>query len=49
MARYWLALWALPLSRYLPWGTIGINVAESFLIRCFGTLTLGGGRHPTPD
>ena len=49
VARYWLALWALPLSRSLPWGTIGINVAGSFLIGFVGTLTLEGGRHPAPE
>ncbi len=49
VARYWLAVWALPLSQRLPWGTIGINVAGSFLIGFFGTLTLAGGRHPAPE
>lgn len=49
VARYWIALWALPISRHLPWGTIGINVAGSFLIGFFGTLTLESGRHPAPD
>jgi CrcB protein len=49
VARYWLAVWALPVSRSLPWGTIGINVAGSFLIGFFGTLTLEGGRHPAPE
>ncbi len=49
VARYWIALWALPISRNLPWGTIGINIAGSFLIGFFGTLTLEGGRHPAPE
>ena len=49
VARYWLAVRALPVSRSLPWGTIGINVAGSFLIGFFGTLTLEGGRHPLPE
>ncbi len=49
VARYWIALWAVPLSRNLPWGTIGINIAGSFLIGFFGTLTLEGGRHPAPE
>jgi len=49
VARYWLALWTLPLSRDLPWGTIGINVAGSFLIGFFSTLTLESGRHPAPE
>lgn len=48
-ARYWIALWAAPVSRHLPWGTIGINVAGSFLIGFFGTLTLASGRHPAPE
>ena len=49
VARYWLALWALPLSERLPWSTIGINAAGSFLIGFFGTLTLASGRHPLPE
>ena len=48
-ARYWLALWALPLSRSLPWGTIGINIAGSFAISFFGTLTLAHGRFVAPE
>lgn len=49
VARYWISLWALPISRELPWGTILINVAGSFAIGFFGTLTIGGGRHPLPE
>lgn len=49
VARYWIALWALPISRSLPWGTILINIAGSFLIGFFGTLTLESGRHPLPE
>lgn len=49
MARYWIALWALPVSRHLPWGTIGINIVGSFIIGLFGTLTLESGRHPAPE
>jgi CrcB protein len=49
VARYWLAVWAVPFSRALPWGTIIINVAGSFAIGLFGTLTLGHGRFPLPD
>jgi CrcB protein len=48
-ARYWLALLALPISRSLPWGTILINVAGSFAIGFFGTLTLAHGRYPAPE
>ena len=49
VARYWVAVWAAPLSRSMPWGTVGINVAGSFVIGFFGTLTLAGGRHPAPE
>ncbi len=49
VARYWIAVWAAPLSRSLPWGTIGINVAGSCLIGFVATLTLPGGRVPAPD
>lgn len=49
VARYWIAVWAAPWSRVLPWGTIGINVAGSFVIGFVATLTLGGGRWPAPE
>lgn len=42
VARYWLALWAAPISRRLPWGTIGINILGSFIISFFGFLTVAG-------
>ncbi len=37
------SLLALPVSRDLPWVTIGINVTGSFVIGFFGTLTLAVG------
>jgi len=49
VARYWVAVLCLPISRQLPWGTIAINIAGSFLIGLFGTLTLAAGRHPAPE
>jgi CrcB protein len=49
VARYWIALWAAPLSRDLPLGTIGINVFGSFAIALFGALTAESGRSPLPD
>jgi len=49
VARYWITVLAAPYSRDLPWGTVGINVAGSFLIGVFGTLTLQSGRYPAPD
>lgn len=48
-ARYALSLLMLPVSRELPWGTIGINIAGSFLIGFFGTLTLAQGRFPVSE
>lgn len=49
LARYVLAILALPISRDLPWGTILINVAGSLLIGFFGTLTLASGRFPVSE
>jgi len=49
LARYAISVWALPLSRDLPWGTIGINIAGSFIIGFFGTLTLAQGRYPVAE
>jgi CrcB protein len=49
VARYWIALWMLPVSQSLPWGTILINILGSFAIGFFGTLTIQGGRYPAPE
>lgn len=49
VARYWISLWASPISRHLPWGTILINIGGSFAIGFFGTLTISHGRYPFPD
>jgi CrcB protein len=49
VARYWVAVWALPLSRSLPLGTIAINITGSMLIGFFGTLTLASGRYPVSE
>src|SRR5690606_11763987 len=47
--RHLLSVWAAPISGSLPWGTIGINIAGSFIIGFFGTLTLAAGRFPVSD
>ncbi|MGI3902530.1 MAG: fluoride efflux transporter CrcB [Janthinobacterium lividum] len=49
VARYLLALAALPISGSLPWGTILINIFGSFVIGFFGTLTLSHGRYPVSE
>ncbi len=49
LARYAVSVWALPVSRDLPWGTIGINIVGSFIIGFFGTLTLAQGRYPVAE
>jgi CrcB protein len=49
LARYVLSALTLPISRELPWGTIGINIAGSFIIGFFGTLTLAAGRFPASE
>lgn len=49
VARYWLALLMLPVSRELPWGTIVINIVGSFAISFFGALTLEQGRFAVPE
>ena len=47
VARYWCAVWsASHLGELFPWGTLIVNVAGSFVIGFFGTLTGPGGRLP---
>ncbi len=46
LARFGVGLWAAPISQALPWGTILINIAGSFMIGFVGTLTLASGRFP---
>jgi CrcB protein len=49
LARYGISVAAQPVSRNLPWGTIGINILGSFIIGFFGTLTLAQGRYPVSE
>ena len=48
VARYWLAIWAISVSRTLPMGTIGINVAGSLLIGFFRHADACGWAAPAP-
>lgn len=49
VARYWITLLTASVSTGVPWGTIAINIAGSFAIAFFGTLTVEHGRHPLPE
>ena len=49
LARYGAGLLMQSWNRHLPWGTIVINIAGSFIIGCFGTLTLAHGRYPASE
>ncbi len=48
-ARHLVSGWMSPASASLPWGTVTINVAGSFVIGVFGALTLAGGRFAAPE
>lgn len=49
LARYGISLWMLPASAFLPFSAVLINVAGSFVIGFFGTLTLSEGRFPVSE
>jgi len=49
VARHWLGLAMLPLSRAFPWGTVLVNISGSFLIAFFGVLTVAQARFPASE
>lgn len=49
LARYLISFVALPIDRWLPWGTIIVNVTGCALIGFVGTLTLAQGRYPISE
>ncbi|AQS41041.1 MAG: Putative fluoride ion transporter CrcB [Candidatus Tokpelaia hoelldobleri] len=49
VARHWLGLLLLPLSRGFPWGTVFVNISGSFLIALFGMLTVAQARFPASE
>lgn len=49
VARYVVGELTQPISRTMPWGIIIINIAGSFVIGFFGTLTLANGKYPVSE
>ena len=49
LARYLISVLTTTAPHQLPWSTISINIAGSFLIGFFGTLTLANGRFPVSE
>ncbi len=49
LLRYVISAMASSTPTELPWSTIAINIAGSFLIGFFGTLTLASGRFPVSE
>jgi CrcB protein len=49
LVRYLISVLTATAPHQLPWSTIAINIAGSFLIGFFGTLTLANGRFPVSE
>ena len=49
LVRYLISVLTSAAPHELPWSAIAINVAGSFVIGFFGTLTLASGRFPVSE
>jgi CrcB protein len=49
LIRYLISVLTTTTPRELPWSTMAIKIAGSFLIGFFGTMTLANGRFPVSE
>jgi CrcB protein len=49
LIRYLISVLTTNAPHELPWNTMAINIAGSFLIGFFGTMTLANGRFPVSE
>jgi CrcB protein len=49
LIRYLISVLTTTTPHELPWSTMAINIAGSFVIGFFGTLTLSNGRFPVSE
>jgi CrcB protein len=49
LIRYLISVLTTTTPHELPWSTMAINIAGSFLIGFFGTMTLANGRFPVSE
>jgi len=49
LIRYLISVLTTTAPHQLPWSTMAINIAGSFLIGFFGTMTLANGRFPASE
>lgn len=49
LIRYFISVATTSTTHDLPWDTLAVNLAGSFIIGFFGTLTLEHGRYPVSE